>query len=106
MAARRLLAAAASADILFNETIARVVRPSIVDLWASGDDAGDTIGLALDKVSIMDTGEINLESGVNVIDVSRDQLVFGSVVGRGTLRIPVGVVTTGLVVHLSVEPIV
>jgi hypothetical protein len=39
-----------------------------------------------------------------MVDTDRDQLIFNSVVGKGTLRMPV-TVTTSLIFLLSVEPI-
>jgi hypothetical protein len=53
----------------------------------------------------MPTDEMNIEIAADVIDTSRDQLVFSTVVGAGQLRVPVGSVNTELQFLLSVEPI-
>jgi len=105
MASRRLGITAVTSDALANEDIRMVSTPSVVNLFASSVTNGDQIGLRLDKTIIMDDGECNTIAG-DVIDVSMDQLVFNSVVGRGNLRIPVPTLTTELQFLLSVEPII
>ena len=79
--------------------------PSVVNMWASCVTNGDTIGLLLNRTEIMPTDEMNIEISGDVIDTSRDQLVFSTVVGAGQLRVPVGAVTTEVQFLLSVEPI-
>jgi len=106
MASLKFAAAAATADAISTEVIRRVLRPSVVNMWASGVTNGDTMGLFLDRNEIMPTGEVNIESSADVIAVNIDQLVFDSVVGRGNLRVPIGAVTTEIQGLLSVEPIV
>jgi hypothetical protein len=39
------------------------------------------------------------------VQTNTDQLVYNSVVGAGTLRIPVATLTTSLIFIISVEPI-
>lgn len=102
---RRIDVGAVTADAIATEEIRRVERPSVVNLWASCVTNGDTIGLLLNSTEIMPTDECNIEASADVIDTSRDQLVFGTVVGRGQLRVPIGAVTTELQFLLSVEPI-
>ena len=106
MASLKFSAAAADPDVISSEVIRRVLRPSVVNLFGSGVTNGDTMGLFLDRNEIMPTGEVNIEISADVVDSDRDQLVFGSVVGRGNLRIPIGAVTTEIQGLLSVEPIV
>lgn len=105
MASRRIAVTATTNDALADEDIRRVEQPSIVNLWASSATNGDEIGLRLDKTVIMDNGELNIEASADVIDTDRDQLVFNTVVGRGTLRVPVPTLTTELQFLISVEPI-
>lgn len=102
---RRIDVGAVTADAISTEEIRRVERPSVVNMWASSVTNGDTIGLLLNSTEIMPTDELNIEISADVIDTNRDQLVFGTVVGRGQLRVPVGAVTTELQFLLSVEPI-
>jgi len=106
MASLKFASAVATSDLIATEVIRRVLRASVVNLWAAGVTNGDTMGLFLDRNEIMPTGEVNIEISADVIDIGRDQLVFDSVVGRGNLRIPVGAVTTEIQGLLSVEPIV
>ena len=105
MAARRSAVTAATADAISTEEIRRVDVPSVVNMWASCVTNGDTIGLLLNRTEIMPTDEMNIEISGDVIDTSRDQLVFSTVVGAGQLRVPVGAVTTEVQFLLSVEPI-
>lgn len=105
MASRRIAVAAATADAIANEEIRRVERTSVVNLWASSATNGDTIGLLLNRTEILPTGELNIEESADVINTTRDQLTFNTVVGIGELRVPVGAVTTELQFLLSVEPV-
>ncbi len=104
MASRRLGITAVTNDALSDQDIRTVEVPSVVNLWASSVTNGDLIGLRLDKTVIMDDGECNTIAG-DIIDTSMDQLVFDTVVGPGTLRIPVPTLTTELQFIISVEPI-
>lgn len=105
MASRRLGVTATTADALSDEDIRRVEVPSIINFFAASVTNGDQVGLRLDRTIIMDDGECNIEISADVIDTDRDQLVFGTVVGRGQLRVPVPTLTTELQFLLSVEPI-
>ena len=105
MASRRALVSATTNDALSDQDIRTVERPSVVNLWASAVTVSDTIGLRLDKTIIMDDGTANVSAAaVGMVDTDRDQLVFNTVVGPGTLRLPV-TVTTSLIYLISVEPI-
>ena len=105
MASRRIDVGAAINDAIADDEIRRVEQPSVVNLYASCVTNGDTIGLFLNKTEIMPTDECNIEISADVIDVARDQLVFDTVVGEGSLRVPIGAVTTELQFLLSVEPL-
>jgi len=105
MASRRIVAIAATNDALSDQDIRTVEVPSVVNLWASAVAKTDQIGLRLDKTIIMDDGSCNIESSADVIDTERDHLVFHTVVGRGTLRVPLPTVGSELQFLISVEPI-
>lgn len=105
MASRRMLVSATTNDALSDQDIREILAPSIVNLWASAVTVTDTIGLRLDKTIIMDDGTANVSAAaLGMIDVNRDQLVFNSVVGVGTLRLPC-TVTASLIFLISVEPV-
>jgi len=104
VASRRLGVTATTNDALADQDIRTVEDPSIVNLFASSVTNGDLIGLRLDKTIIMDDGECNIEIAADVIDTDRDQLVFNTLVGLGTLRVPVPTLTTELQFLISVEP--
>jgi len=105
MASRRLLVSVTTNDALADQDIRQVEGPSMVNLWATSVTVTDTIGLRLDKTVIMDDGPANVSAAaLGMVDTDRDQLVFNSVVGAGTLRIPVAVTTSAIFI-LSVEPI-
>ncbi len=105
MSSRRLLVAATTNDAIADQDIRTVEAPSVVNLWAGCVTLTDTIGLRLDSTIIMDDGICNIRAAaISVNLISDDQLIFDTVVGVGTLRIPV-TVTTSLIFTLSVEPI-
>lgn len=106
MASRRLLIAATSNDVLSDQDIRNIDVPSIVNMWATSVTVTDTIGLRLDKTSIMDEGTMNVSAAaLGMVDTDRDQLVMNALVGAGRLRIPVSILTTSLIVLISVEPL-
>lgn len=105
MASRRLLVAATTNDALSDQDIRTVEVPSVVNLWAACVTLTDTIGLRLDKTIILDDSICNIRAAaVSLNHISDDGLVFDTVVGAGTLRVPV-TVTTSLIFTISVEPI-
>jgi len=106
MASRRLLVSAVTNDALADQDIRTVEVPSVVNLWAAAVTVTDTIGLRLDKTIIMDDGTANVSAAaLGLVQVQEDQLVFNAVVGPGTLRVPVAILTTSLIFIISVEPI-
>jgi len=106
MASRRLLVSAVTNDALADQDIRTVEVPSVVNMWAAAVTVTDTIGLRLDKTIIMDDGTANVSAAaLGLVQVQEDQLVFNSVVGPGTLRVPVATLTTSLIFIISVEPI-
>lgn len=105
MASRRALVSATTNDALSDQDIRTVEVPSVVNLYATAVTVTDTIGLRLDKTIIMDDGTANVSAAaLGMVDTGRDQLVFDTVVGAGTLRMPV-TVTTSAIYLISVEPI-
>ena len=106
MASRRLLVDTTTNDALSDQDIRTVDVPSVVNLWATTVTVTDLIGLRLDKTIIMDDGTANVSAAaLGMVDVGRDQLIFDTVVGAGTLRLPVPTVTTSIIFLISVEPI-
>lgn len=106
MSSLRLLVSAVTNDALSDQDIRVVERDSIVNLWATAVAVGDTIGLRLGKILLMDDGTMNVSAAaLGMIDTDRDQLIFNMVIGPGELRIPCPVVGTSLIFLLSVEPI-
>jgi len=106
MGARRLLVTAVNADALSDEDIRTVEEPSVVSLWATCVTLTDNIGLRLNRTLIMDSGICNIRAAaVSLVNIQDDQLVFGTAIGVGELRIPVPVLTTSLIFHIVVEPI-
>lgn len=104
MSSRRLLVAATTNDALADQDIRTVDVVSVVSLWAACVTLTDTIGLRLDKTIILDDSICNIRAAaVSLNHISDDGLVFDTVVGPGTLRVPV-TVTTSLIFTISVEP--
>jgi len=106
MASRRFLVAASTNDALSDQDIRQVEVPSLINLWATGVNVTDEIGLRLDKTIIMDDGTMNVSAAaLGMVDTERDQLVFSSLVGEGELRLPI-TVTASAIFLISVEPVV
>jgi hypothetical protein len=89
---------ATTTDALQGVTFAEIAAPgAIVNAWVSSVTNGDTFGFKLgDREIVVDPTECNIEVAADCIDVSRDQVVFGEVVGPGRLIFPVSAVTTEL----------
>jgi len=105
MSSLRQLVSATTPDSISTANIRRVLKASIINLWASTVTVTDTIACFLDQTEIMAAGTANVRAAaVGLINVSDDQLLFNTVVGRGDLRLPT-VVTTSQIQLLSVEPI-
>jgi hypothetical protein len=96
---------AVTGDAISNEEIRRVDIPSRINFWASAVTGTDELSVLLNRTEILPACNVNVEIAADVIDVSRDQLLFGTVVGRGQLRVPVSAVTTEIQFLLSVEPL-
>jgi len=75
---------------------------AILNLWASGATAGDSLGLAIgDRDLIVQGTEVNLESNTDVCDTARDQLLFNEVIGPGQLYMPCTLTTEmQILIHL------
>jgi len=82
---------ASSADALSNAKFADIpATGAIINMWGASDDVGDTFGFSVGDRDLINAGtEINLESGVDVIDIQRDQLLFNEVVGGGHMFLPI-----------------
>lgn len=108
MASYSAAVAAVTDDAISSKNIRKVEAPSVVNLFASAVTKSDRIGLRLGNTVIMDDGRMNLEIAADVIDTSRDQLTFNTVVGTGggDLELPISAVTTEVQYLLSVEPII
>lgn len=106
MASRRRTVTAVTNDALSDQDIRTIETPSVVNLWATAVTVTDLLGLRLDKTIVMDDGTCNVSAAaLGMVDTSRDQLVFSTVMGAGTLRLPVPTLTTSLIFLISVEPI-
>jgi len=104
MSSRRLGITAVTNDALADQDIRDVLVPSVVNLWASSVTNGDLLGLRLDRTVLVDDSEVNTVAG-DIISSDSDQMVFSTVVGAGTLRVPIPSVNTELQFLISVEPI-
>jgi len=108
MASLRILVSALTADAISTRNIRLIEEVSVVNMWASAVSVGDTIGLNLGKISIMDQSTMNVSAAaLGLVQVQEDQLVFNALVGPGAgdLQVPVDTLTTSLIFILSVEPV-
>jgi len=93
-----------NADLFSNLKFADIPpRGALLNMYVSGDDAVDTFGISVgDRDLIAGGTECNLETGVNVIDVERDQVLFNEPVGGGHIFVPV-TATTEINVMLAIR---
>jgi len=106
MASLRLLVAAVTDDAISTRNIRRILRASVVNLFASCVTVSDNIALFLGDTEIMAAGTMNIRAAaLGLVHTSDDQLVFNTVVFFGDLRVPVPTLNTSLIFILSVEPI-
>jgi len=82
---------ATSADALSTRKFSVVpTGGAVLNLWASGATAADSFGLSIGDRDIMVNGsELNIEIAADVVDVSRDQLIFNELINGGQLFLPV-----------------
>jgi len=105
MSARRLLVAATTNDAISTEDIRTVNVPSAVSLWASCVTLTDTVGLFFNKTELVAPSIVNIHAAaLSLVNLSDDGVIFDTIVGEGTLRVPV-VVTTSAIIHMIVEPV-
>jgi len=84
------LISATSADANNGRTFSDIgPRGAVINLWAAGDDAGDTIALTVGDKQVLVASECNIEIVADVIDVNRDQLLFNEVVPGGHIFVPI-----------------
>lgn len=108
MASLRILITAPTPDAIATRNIRLIEELSVVNLWASAVAIGDTIGMNLGKVSIMDQSTMNVHAAaLGLVHSDADQLVFNALVGPGggDLQLPMDTVGTSLIFLLSVEPL-
>lgn len=89
-------AAAATTDALSNVKFADIPPPgAVINMWVSCAANGGTFGLAIGDKDVVTQGtEANVEVAADVIDVSRDQVVFDEAVPAGHLYLPIGAAGT------------
>lgn len=66
---------------------------AILNLWATGDDEGDSVGLSIGDREIMVESPCNLETQSGTVKINEDQLIFNEIVGGGELFMPLSVTT-------------
>jgi len=82
---------ATSPDALSNLQFAVIpLGGAILNMFASGATAADTVGLSIGDRAVMVAGsECNIELSADVITTDRDQLIFNEPVPAGQLFLPV-----------------
>jgi len=75
---------------------------AVLNLWTAGVTGTDSFGLSIgDRDVMVDGSLISIEVSADVIDNSRDQVVFNEVVGPGQVFLPVTVSTEAqFLIHL------
>ena len=103
MPSLRFRVSSTTTDALANRKFAVVpTAGAILNMWCSGVTGTDSFGISIGDRDIMVDGSlISIEISADVIDTSRDQVVFNEVIGGGQLFLPVTVTTEAqFLIHL------
>ena len=65
-----------SANAIANLRFTNPKSPTAVSIWATGATAGDTMTFGVDDLILVEDARINLESANEVVDTTRDQILF------------------------------
>jgi len=81
---------ATSADAFSNLKFADIpATGAIINMWAAGATAADTIALSVGDRDILVASECNIEASADRVSVDTDQLIFNEVVGGGHIFVPI-----------------
>ena len=75
-------------DALQGERFKVQPEPTLVSLYASGANEGDTISFLVDSQEFLDSATANVEAASGVVDTDRDQLLFRELVPAGEFYMP------------------
>lgn len=67
--------------------------PALISLWASGVTVSDIIGFSVGDREVLRAANPNIEVSADVVDTSRDQILFAEPAEAGDLFMPVTVTT-------------
>lgn len=101
-AIKRVLTAATS-NALSTLRFSNPKRPSAVSLWASSPTAGENITFGVDDLVLAEAAEVNLETANQVVDTSRDQILFREPAPPGQFVLDVPAVAADLSFLLNIE---
>jgi len=73
----------------------RINRPTRIDFFASAVTNTDTVSVSVDQLDYMTNANPSIESSADVVDNSRDHLLFGEPIRQGQLFVVV-VATTAI----------
>jgi hypothetical protein len=95
MPSNRRRITATTADAMANQPNKFIPESgALLNMFAAGVTNSDDIGLLVGNSEILAAGtDINIEISADVLDKSRDQIVFNEPTGGGEIRVPVTVTT-------------
>ena len=65
-----------AANALTGLKFVKLLRPSLISLWAAAVTVTDTIGFSLGDREILNAANSNLEASADVVDTGRDQILY------------------------------
>jgi len=65
-----------AANALNGLKFSKLSGPALISLWCAGVTAGDTISFSVGDREILRLAEPNIEGSADVVDTSRDQILF------------------------------
>lgn len=101
----RIKGTASATDALTGLKFKSQGRPSMVSLFASGDNAANAVSLSVGSRELLVSAPTNLQATAGCIDTDRDQLLFREPAPAGEFFMPTSLTGTLLDVLLVIEPV-
>jgi len=82
-----------AANALNGLKFSKLVSPALISLWASAVSVSDTLSFSIGDREVLNAANPNLEGSADVVDVSRDQILFAEPAEGGEMFMPVTATT-------------
>lgn len=101
----KITQAATNPDALTGLKFKSQGRPSMVSLFAAGDNAANVVSLSVGSRELLQSARANVQVAAGVIDTDRDQILFREPAPPGEFFMPVTVAGAVIDLLLVIEPV-